>query len=401
MRCWKIFPLLVLLLTAALLPQPALAQAQTQVLKTTITHILGQQITFVFLLKTPAPIENAIVFFQGQGDTYTNLGEMQISKQSDGAYELSYVHSMEKYRLRAFSKIEYHFEVRMQGNQKFESQSGSYDYYDNRFDWQTLQESPFQVYWYEGDIAFAQSVLDMAQQGAQRLQELLPLPIPTNVRIYIYPDARTMQDTLNPSSQSWIAGHADPDLGVVVVALPPGPEQRLLMEQRIPHELMHIALYQATGRGYANLPTWLNEGLAAQTELYPNPDYDIVLNDAAAKNTLLSMTSLCQNFSRNAATALLSYAQSSSFVGYLHSTYGASGLQKLVNSYANGVDCDRGAKLALGSSLSQLERQWQRDALNKNMALSIFLNLLPWIVMLLAVLAVPLMLTAPRLRHAA
>jgi hypothetical protein len=201
-----------------------------------------------------------------------------------------------------------------------------------------------------------------------------------------------MKEALRPSSEAWVAGHADPDLGVVLVALPPGPDQRLLIERRIPHELAHVALYQAARLGYQNLPVWLNEGIASLAELYPNPDYRIVLEDALERNSLLSMDSLCQTFPRDVSNALLAYAQAASFTGYLRDTYGISGLQKLVETYANGLDCERGAKVALGMDLTQLERQWQRDALAQNVSLTVFIKLLPWLVLVVAVLAVPLAL---------
>lgn len=393
MRAWNIPLVILLLLALCTPPETALAQAvPTEVLETTITHEMGLQITFRFLLQAVSPIENAIIFFQGQEDTHTNLGEMKITPQQENQYELVYVHKMETYRLRAFSEIEYRFEVRMQNGQTFTSPVASYLYDDNRFAWQTLQEGPFQIFWYEGDLLFAQSVLDTAQDGLLHVQELLPFSIPTMVKLYVYTDQRSMQDTLNPSSENWVAGHADPDLNVVVLALPTGPEQRMLMEQRIPHELMHIALYHATAPGYGNLPVWLNEGIASLAELYPNPDYRVFLEDAVARNTLLPMSSLCNSFSREASTALLSYAQAESFTKYIYQNHGSSGLQQLITTYANGVECERGAKLALGSTLTQLERQWQRDTLSKDTAAAAMRNLLPWLLALLAALAVPLVL---------
>jgi len=216
-------------------------------------------------------------------------------------------------------------------------------------------EGSFQVYWYEGELEFGQQVLDTAQEGLIQIQNLLPLPVPDPLKIYVYPDAREMQATLDTASAGWVAGHADPELGVIVVALPGGPDQFLLMEQRIPHELMHIALYQATDMGYANLPAWLSEGLAAQVELYPNPDYRVFLSNAIENDSLIPMSNLCQSFPREASNAMVAYAQSESFTRYLYNAYGTPGLDALVTNYANGLDCDHGAKAALGRDLFQLD----------------------------------------------
>ena len=199
-----------------------------------------------------------------------------------------------------------------------------------------------------------------------------------------------MQTALNPASAAWVAGHANPELGVMVVALPEGPDQVLLIEQRIPHELMHIALYRKTVTGYANLPIWLSEGLASQVELYPNSDYRIMLEFAALNDSLLPMSNLCRSFPREASNALLAYAQADSFTRYLYRTYGTTGLNKLVTNYANGLDCDNGAKAALGKDLSQLERAWLSELTNENLALTTFTNLLPWLIFLLFALGAPL-----------
>jgi hypothetical protein len=195
-----------------------------------------------------------------------------------------------------------------------------------------------------------------------------------------------------------VAGHADPDLDVIVVALPEGPEQRLLIEQRIPHELMHIVLYQVTGRGYTDLPTWLNEGLASNVELYPNPDYRILLDNAVEEDSLLPMSSLCKTFPRDANSALLSYAQSASFTSYLHRNFGISEMDELVTTYANGLDCEQGAKVALGKGLTQLEHNWQRDVLAENVTLTAINNLLPWFVLLATALVLPTILILRKAR---
>ncbi len=168
------------------------------------------------------------------------------------------------------------------------------------------------------------------------------------------------------AAQDWVAGHADPDLGVILVTLPEGPEQPLLVEQRVPHELMHVLLYQSNQLGYANLPAWLNEGLASNAELDPNPDYRILLEDAAKKNSLIPLANLCVSFPRDAYGALLSYAEAASFVKYLHDSYGVSGLTSLTQAYNNGLDCNQGAEQALGKSLVQLQRSWERDELSQD-----------------------------------
>lgn len=112
---------------------------------------------------------------------------------------------------------------------------------------------------------------------------------------------------------------------------------------------------------------------------------------------LLRMETLCAAFPRDASSALLAYAQSASFTRYLHAQYGASGLDRLMKSYRDGLDCKRGVEVALGSTLKQLERQWRVNVLNENRTGVAAQNLLPWLVLAFVALAAPLGLALGRL----
>ena len=368
------------------------AHAQVESLKTDVTGKFGESVLFKATARSVIPITAGVVYFQADGDTRTNVGLSEVRKIGSQTYQLTYTHKISDYYLRPFVTVRYHWELVMKDEGEFISPVEEYEYLDNRFDWNSRAKDHYRVHWYEGDLQFAQDILEIAQDGGNKIQELLTMPEPNIIDIYVYADPDALKTALQIVSESWVAGHADPDLGVILVALPDGPEQRLLAEQRIPHELMHVMLYRAHTQGYDNFPIWLNEGLASLAELYPNPDYRVLLDEAATKGELLPITVLCDAFPTEASSALLSYAESQSFTRYVFSSFGATGLATLVNSYANGLDCEKGAEQALGKSLTQLDRSWQRDSLSQDIALNTFLNLLPWTILLLLVIAAPLAL---------
>jgi hypothetical protein len=128
---------------------------------------------------------------------------------------------------------------------------------------------------------------------------------------YLY--RRDLQKSRN-GQRDWVAGRRC-DLGVIVVTLPPGSDQKLLIDQRIPRA-MHILVYQLPIPD--TLTPAVDEGLASQVELYPNSDYPILLEDAVKREALIPIASLCQTFPRDASSALLSYAQAASFTKYLY-----------------------------------------------------------------------------------
>jgi hypothetical protein len=392
----------LVLLTFLIAGHPTTAVvAQADISTPTADYKFGQYIKFHAGLHTTEPITQALIYIQERGNPHTTIKQATILPHDGAAYPLEFSLDLGELPLRPFSTVEYRFEVTLKSGEVIASPTGTLEYIDNRFNWQNQQEQPFQVHWYKGSLTFAQKALDAAQAGLQRIQTLLPLPPSKQIDIYLYPNSAEMQETLLLAGQNWVAGHADPDLGVIVVTLPPGPEQQLLTEQRIPHELMHVLLYRSLGAGYANLPTWLSEGLASISELVPNPDYEVLLDTVYPQGKLLSMAYLCQDFPRDASVALLSYAQSASFVNYLHKRFGSDGLAALTGQYAGGVDCENGALNALGVGLSQLEQQWRQARFGENVFLIASKKLLPWLAIMAAVLAAPIGLMVGRLRRRA
>ncbi len=269
----------------------------------------------------------------------------------------------------------------------------------DHFDWQTLESGMLKVHWYQGDTSFGQAALDAAQAGLESIGRYIPSSLEQPVEIFIYASVDDLKSEQIPGAENWVAGHADPALGVVMVVIPPGAEQHINMEQRIPHELMHVMLYRRIGVGYLNIPAWLREGMATLAEIYPNTEYDRALADAAANDNLIPLQDLCASFPSDAGRAFLAYAESHSFTGYLHDSYGSVGLLDLAKTYADGVDCARGTERAFGVSLSSLETQWRSSVLGQNALLSTLENIAPYLVLLCLVLIIPLISILSTLRR--
>ena len=269
---------------------------------------------------------------------------------------------------------------------------------EDGFNWQTLESGMLKVHWYEGDVNFGQEALETAQAGLESIGSLVPLNLEQPIEIFIYASANDLRSELRSGNEDWIAGHADPALGLVQVLIEPGPQQGIVMEQRIPHELMHVMLYRRAGPGYKNLPGWLREGMATLAEMYPNAEYDRVLEDAVTRDSLIPLKDLCALFPDDPAQAFLAYAESRSFTNYLHATYGSAGLLNLTASYANSMDCEAGTESALGISLSNLESNWRTSVLGQASFFTAFQNASPYLVLLCLVLAIPLLGIAGTLR---
>jgi hypothetical protein len=376
------------LLWVAVTPS-SIGYAQAMVMDTHVEYEFGGLIKIEAFVQSETPIQKAKLFLQAEGDSTTRIGPVVENPSSSMVFEYT---PPEHQPLRAFSTVTYWFELALENQPDFISDKYSFQYIDNRFEWQSREAEPFQVNWQpsQGDSDFGQALLDVAQLGLERVQSILSLKSPAQVRIFAYPNAAEMRDTLGSSRTNWVGAHADPDLRVMMVSLPSGPEQRLEMERQIPHELMHIMLYENLGSSYTKLPVWLNEGLASNAELFPNPDYLVLLKSARERENLLPIASLCNSFPREASGTFLAYAEATSFTRFIHNRFGTSGLEALIEAYADGVDCERGTQVALGSSLSQLENQWRREAFGDNIIMTAGKNLLPWLVVMGLILIVPI-----------
>jgi hypothetical protein len=389
-------PVLILLGMLILLgsTKPAAAQAGVEVTDVRVEYKFGEQINFLARIQSPIPIQNATVTFR-EANGRAQLQPLKVNANGTAGYR--YDASLNA--LPPFSQIVFWFDVTLTDGTIITSRTYNFRYTDNRFPWQDREEGALRVHWYDGDEAFGAAVLDASRRGLDSARGLISLEAAGPIDIYVYATANDLQGALVLGGQAWVAGHASPELGVVMVSIPPGPAQSIALERQVPHELTHVLVYQSVGPNYNRLPAWLTEGLSTMAELYPNPDLDAVLVQAVETNSLLPMADLCASFPSDTGRAFLAYAQSESFTRFLLDNYGMTGLSALTSAYADGLDCEQGARRALEQPLSQLEVRWRETTLGENRSGVIANNLFPYLLLLGLVLIVPVWGALGRIRE--
>jgi len=377
---------LLMLVSIPLSANQAQGQGGIEVENATVAVNFGQSITFSAKIKSPLPIKQVSLLFRGVHEEVTRVETVQVAE--DGSVSFTYDASLNVFP--PFSSIVFWFQATLADDQTYTSSPITFPYNDNRFPWRETSKANVTVHWYAGDDAFGTAALDAAGAGMLAMNEFIPISLTEPVNIYIYSNVPDLQDTLTLGGEEWVGGHANPELGVVLVAIAPSSSQSIEMETEIPHELAHVMLYRSLGNKYDSQPAWLLEGIASMVELYPNPDYARALNIASDNDSLLAFEDLCIAFPTDAGNAFLAYAQSQSFVSYIRETYGTSGLGRLTNSYGDGFPCELGATNALGTPLSKLDSRWRESVLGQNTAGVAVRNLLPFILLLILVLVVPI-----------
>jgi hypothetical protein len=368
------------------LPQQAQAQSGIEVTNVGVFDDFGQQVTFQARIQSSIPIVSAALVFNDNFDEIVRRFPIDIGQDGNVNYRYDVTQNV----LRPFVTLTFWFEVTLQNGQTIKSDNYRVQYLDDRFTWQQQEDGMLRVHWYEGDAAFGDALMDVTRRSLSAVNTLIPAPLDSPLNVYVYASTADLQSALFLGGENWQGGHANPKLGVVMVAVTPGAEQSIDMETLIPHELAHVMLYRSVGDGYSSLPVWLNEGIASLAELYPNPDYEQALTIASKNNSLLPIANLCDTFPLDASRAFLAYAESQSFVRFLRDSYGTPALFSLTSAYGDGLSCDQGVVRALGTSLVSLDTRWRESVLGQNVVGVFLRNMLPYLGLFVFMLLIPL-----------
>ncbi len=326
-----------------------------QVIWSEISFSFGESVMISAKFETDVDVTAAALYYLSPGKP---LQTITFDFPKSGEIDLTILEPEKT--LNLFTTVYYWFEFTAENGQTTTSPSFYFDYQDTRFTWQTHETQNVIINWYEGDADFGQTASAASKQSLLRLETLLPVvSLDSPFEIYIYEDDQTLLNALGPETPTHIDGYSIPELGMAFVSISPDANAVMEMERQIPHEIAHLMLYQINPHGYEKLPIWFVEGLAGQNELYPNSNYASALQKAWEENSLISLATLCSRFPQNPHQTQLAYAQSSAFVGYLHDRFGRSGMADLMNQYFDGKGCSEALEAAFGSSLSDLESEWQ------------------------------------------
>jgi hypothetical protein len=331
---------------------PGVARADAP--ETSYTYTFGQAATFSVTFPQGREINEATLYLQTSG----NRTEGFVAPIKNGRAALT--RNLAQEPLPPFAHITYWWTYTASDGILAETEKQAFDYLDNRYSWQTAEASGILVHWVTGERRLMIQSLDVAQAALAQFQDALQSPPAQTTDIYIYPSQPDLASAMQLASFDWVGGVTYPELGVILVAIPPTDGAITEMQQEIPHELVHKALYDMLGaRGYASLPTWLNEGLATYFEEHPDPTRAVILQQAHRAGTLIPVSELCLPLPEDPERAQLAYAQSESLVSYLRQSSGWSSLRSLISVYADGKACATGIQEVLGVELIPMERAWR------------------------------------------
>jgi hypothetical protein len=394
-----------LLLAGLLLParpSPVIAgrAAGIQVLSAPApVYDFGSAISFQVSAASPSPITSATLYLNTGGLTPAVWHSAPFAPATQVTATVAFDLALNP--LPPFGPVDYWWQLADQSGRSLSTPPASFTYEDNRFTWQSVSSGSVTVHWYRGDLAFAQQAAAIAASALPLITQDVRAPLPERVNVYIYATDGDVQSALGRVGVAYANGHADPQLGVVVISVAPDLRATYNLQIEIPHEMTHVLIYRAAAGHYAAVPYWFNEGLAVMHQAQRDSNFPALLAAARDSRQFLSLSSLCGPF--NPAQASLAYAESESVVRYIRQRFGAEGINRLLTAYASGADCAGGVQTALGLSLDQLQVAWQQDLAPASLTVQQRAQTLaPWLLLAALVLLAPftLLLVTVRARRA-
>ena len=381
------------LLFLSLFPLPARAQDLPPITVTSASarYTFGQEAVFELEATAPARITAAYLYLQLEDEPRIEVYPVAVEPAS--TVRVEHRHDLHRFPFPPFGLVFWWWEVRDEEGHSLTTEPASLRYVDNRFSWVEAEAGPVRLHTVVNDPVYVQAALAVAQESLRRIADQLEVQPPDQIHLYIYASEEDLRAALEMAGREWVGGEAQPERDVILIAVPPDSGAMSRMERDIPHELTHILVYEAVGpEGYRYVPAWLDEGLATVNELRSDPLLEVALDEAWTEGRLISIRELCEPFSADPETALLSYAESASLVRYIREQYGYAGIRRLLAAYADGAGCEGGVLQALGVSLRRLELAWHADRLGLSGWLAWFADnrawLLLWVLGMLA--AIPL-----------
>jgi hypothetical protein len=350
--------LVLCLLFLALGPSLSAAQSGPAVLSSTVNVDFPARLVFNLSASSTAKITDVRLDYSvDQAGFARVISESVVAFTPATKIDVSYSLEMVKVGgLPPGTSLKYWWQVKDAGGNRIETKPVPVRFDDTRYQWRDLVEGVMTIHWYQGDKAFAGELMAAGQDALQRLKASTGASPDKAIEVYIYADVEALKGALIYPPE-WIGGINYPVYHLIALAIDPSGLER--GKRDMAHELTHQVMDQVTRNPYNAIPNWLNEGLATYSEGFLEPVLAGTLAGAVEDNSLISVRSLCSEFSAVTEQAYLSYAESYSLVEFLIVTYKQTKMLELLRTFRQGSTYDRALQKVYGFDMDGLNTLWR------------------------------------------
>ena len=335
---------------------PARADEAIRVVRDTQRVEFAQGITFRVEIAAQKALQRVTLYYRQVDEGLTVKVPLSV-KAGQSTFEHTW--SLEPGDIPVGALLEYYWRIADEAGDEVRTAPVRFSYEDDRFTWKPLPQGNITLFWYGSDERGAQRLLGYATEALTRLQDEMGVTVAQPIRIYVYQSKSDMSLALPMTSDAY--DDRILTLGVVV------DEGTLLIlgshsdvEQTIAHELAHVVVGLATDNPYAELPRWLDEGLAMYSEGNLPADNQRALQAAIRADTLISVRSL-SGYTGDPEEVDLFYGEVYSLADFMLKTYGREKMAQLLDAIREGLYQEEALQQVYGFGLNELDRLWRES----------------------------------------
>ena len=343
-----------------------IVSAQSQeltVLSQSVESQFPDSVSFKLSASGPNSIEDIRVVLKTLGGEASTYGRIEVIPGNKVSGEYVLPTSTGAQYIPPGTLIMYSFELRDNAGGVLRTQQKEYLYEDNRFDWRQVSQDNITVYYYGGAIADflkirAEVVLEASLKAVKKMEPVLGIVAEEPIRLVLYSNYRDMTAALPFRSQAVrqdlvTQGQAWPNERVVLVL---GTDSTVAGIAS--HELTHILVADAAGKGYRLVPAWLNEGLAEYGNIDQSDGYTQALITGIYTRKVKPLGYLT-DFGGKPEDIVIAYGQSRSVISYLIAFYGEEKMAELMNAIEMLLPVDEALTGTYGFDQHGLDSEWR------------------------------------------
>jgi hypothetical protein len=335
---------------------PAYADEAIQLLEQRHEVRFSEGIRFDLTVEAPDDLAEVTLYYRKVGEGLTVKVPLAVS-----AGQSTFTHDWELQpgEVPVGARLQYDWYLVDEAGVALRIPSTTFAYDDDRFDWQIASEGNIQLFWYGSSQDEAERLLGYAVDSLARLQEEMGVALEEAVRVYVYDSKQDMAAALPRNSEAY--DDRILTLGVVVdeatlLLLGPHPD----VEGTIAHELSHIVVGLATDNPYAELPRWLDEGLAMYSEGELPAGNRRALERAIEQDQLISVRSL-SGYTGDPSQVNLFYGEVYSLIDFMLESHGKEKMTELLNAIRSGQYQEEAVQQVYGFGLDELDDRWRES----------------------------------------
>src|SRR6266498_1984955 len=308
------------------------------------------------------PVNSSVVLYYSTDLDISRYGQwtkerwsLDEGQTADNCDKRKFTLQTRELHLPPLSPIRYYWSL-VQG--KDTSQSPRYIYFckDGKYNWKSMKDANFVVWWHDRPDSFGQEVLSIADTAAKDQSTFYSMALVSPINIVI---ANTSDEFFAwQSKENYAGGLAYPELNLTVGLVDEQHNHQSWLNDVIPHEISHIYFGHLVAQD-SGAPYWLNEGLATYQEYSGHYEEWQYVRNAYDQNRVLSLKDLEYTFGENEGDARLAYAESYYAVLYMEEFYGPQTVSNLFVEFKNGRTENYAFDKVFGRNAEDFEKDYK------------------------------------------